>query len=318
MNLPQARGSLSAELFTALTRLGPDDTLPALLPPDDEDDAQVALWVLYELHYRGIAGVPDELEWHPDLLRVRRELERDLERELRARWAAVTVPPDGGVATRIFALVEAHDGPSLATHVQRHADEKQVLELLRVRSLYHLKETDPTTWSVPRLPRASQAALVEVMYDEYGAGRPEAVHSELFARAMRSVDLDDAYGTYVDVAPAEVLAQNNVMSFLGLHRRLRAASVGHLAAFEATSSLPSRRLAQGIERLGLPQEVAAYYLEHVEADAVHEQLAARGICAALVEQDPAAEDDVLLGAFTCLDQESRVATALLTRWGAAS
>jgi hypothetical protein len=118
--------------------------------------------------------------------------------------------------------------------------------------------------------------------------------------------------------PTEVLEQNNAMTLFGLHARLRGAAVGHLAAFEVTSSLPSRRLAQGLQRLGLPTEVAAYYLEHVEADAVHEQLATRGICAALVEEDPSCADAVFFGVFTCLDLESRLASAVLAGWGAAA
>ena len=113
-----------------------------------------------------------------------------------------------------------------------------------------------------------------------------------------------------------MLEQNNAMTLLGLHRRLRAAAMGHLAAFEATSSLPSRRLAQGLRRLEMPESLARYYDEHVEADAVHEQLAVRAICVPMVEAEPHLQDDVFLGVFTCLDQEDRVARHLLDTWGA--
>jgi len=64
----------------------------------------------------------------------------------------------------------------------------------------------------------------------------------------------------------------------------------------------------------MPEEIAAYYDEHVEADAVHEQLAVREICAPLVAQDPGLTEDVFLGAFTCLDLEARTARALLGSW----
>ena len=66
----------------------------------------------------------------------------------------------------------------------------------------------------------------------------------------------------------------------------------------------------------MPEEIAAYYVEHVEADAVHEQLAVREICQPLVEHEPALVDDVFLGAFTCLDLEARTAAALLESWAA--
>jgi hypothetical protein len=226
--------------------------------------------------------------------------------------------PDGFDADELFGYVQSHDGRSLAAYVRRDADREQVLDLLRIRSVYHLKEADPSAWAVPRLPRGSQAALVELMYDEYGAGRPPDVHSALFARAMAACGLDDRYGAYLDDVPAQVLEQNNTMTLFGLHRRLRAAAVGHLAAFEMTSSLPSRRMAQGLERLGLPDEVVQYYIEHVEADAVHEQLAARAICAALVAEHPGCAAEIYFGAFSCLDQEDRVAGAVLDAWGVAS
>ena len=107
--------------------------------------------------------------------------------------------------------------------------------------------------------------------------------------------------------PLEILEQNNAMSLFGLHRRLRGAALGHLAAFEATSSLPSRRMVQGLERLGFPDELVDYYAEHVEADAVHEQLAVRTICGGLLADEPGLEDDAWFGAFTCLDLEDRFA-----------
>jgi hypothetical protein len=104
------------------------------------------------------------------------------------------------------------------------------------------------------------------------------------------------------------------MSLFGLHRRLRGAALGHLACFEATSSVPSRRLALGLERLEMPREMTDYYTEHVEADAVHDQLAVRAICGSLLESEPELLDDVFFGAFTCLDLEARYAGWLLDRW----
>jgi Iron-containing redox enzyme len=314
MLLPPPRGSLTERLVavlpTAETR-----SLGEVLVADDANDAQLALWMLYELHYRGFDGVDDRLEWDPALLGLRRRLEDDLEQELRTRYAKAGIT--GESAEDIFRITDEHEGRSLAAHVQRHATREQVLELLRSRSLYHLKESEPQAWLVPRLGHEAKAALVELQYDEFGGGDPNRLHSHLYALGMRACGLDPSYGAYVAEAPAVVLEQNNVMSLFGLHRRLRGASLGHLAAFEATSSLPCRKIAQGMERLGLPAQMQHYYREHVEADAVHEQLAVRVICAALLREDPALLDDVLLGAFTCLDTEDRVTEHYLSAWDVA-
>jgi hypothetical protein len=114
--------------------------------------------------------------------------------------------------------------------------------------------------------------------------------------------------------PGHTLAVNNVMSLFGLSRRLRGAALGHLAAFETTSSVPCRRIAGGIERLGLPTAVAAYFHEHVEADAVHEQVAIRDICGGLVEDRPELRGDVLFGVAACLHLDVLAARGLLGSW----
>ena len=313
MHLPKPRGSVSERVLAALAS-GDLAALTTLPEPEWADDAAITLWCLYELSYRGFVDVDDRLEWAPELLGIRRDLEEDLEARLRARWSG---PPsyNGDFAAAFFATVEAHEGPSLARFVQRNATADQVMELFQARSVYHLKESDPVAFSVPRLPVASRAALMELQYDEYGGGRPERLHAHLFAEGLAELGLDPSEGAYVDQAPLPVLEQNNAMSLFGLHRRLRGASVGHLAAFEATSSGPCRRMAQGLDRLGLAPAMRAYYEEHVEADAVHEQLAVRLICQPLVEAEPDTEADVWFGGFCCLDLEDRVADHFASRWG---
>jgi len=295
---------------------------PSILAAAVEDtaaeDRAITLWTLHELCYRGVAEVGDEREWDPAVVGLRRELERDLEDRLRSRWPGrpgYAGGPDG-FAEAFFAEVEAFEGPSVSRFVHTDASADQVLELLQLRSIYHLKESDPVAWAVPRLPGAARAALMELQYDEYGGGRPERLHAQLFADGLAAVGLDPTEGAYIDQAPLPVLEQNNAVSLFGLNRRLRGAALGHLAAFEATSSGPSRRMAQGMERLGLAEEMRHYYEEHVEADAVHEQLAVRTICAGLLSAEPELEDDVWFGAHTCLDLESRLAAYLLDRWGA--
>jgi Iron-containing redox enzyme len=310
MRIPRPRGALTEVLFDTL--LTGAEVTPSPFRQAEGEDAALALWVLYELHHHGFDDVPEELEWDTDLLRLRAELERDLEARLRSRWPGA---PSAAVFTEdLFDWVSEQDGPSLTAFVQRDADREQVLELLRVRSIYHLQEADSTSWVVPRLGVRSKAALMELQYDEYGAGNPNRLHHHLFARGMEASGLDPSYGAYIDEAPVEILEQNNAMSLFGLHRRLRGAALGHLAAFEATSSLPSRRMVQGLERLGFPAELVAYYAEHVEADAVHEQLAVRTICGGLIEETPDLEDDMWFGAFTCVDLEDRTARAMIERW----
>lgn len=328
MLLPRPRGPLSAQVIDVLRRpvdadadLGDLDVAAAvpsdLSDPLADEDLQLTLWVLYELHYRGFDDADDAWEWAPALLAVRARLERRFEaalRRLTAPHVDAALRADGDLADRLFGLCAGFEGAELSPFVRKQADRDQVLEFLRERSVYHLKESDPHTWVVPRLDGAAKAGLVEVQYDEYGDGRPERVHQKLFADALAAAGLDPSYGAYVDEASAQTLAVSNAMSLFGLHRRLRGAALGHLAAFEATSSIPCRRYAAGVRRVGLDETVAHYFDEHVLADAVHEQLAVRGVCGALVQDDPTLERDVLLGAAACLAVEALSAERMLARW----
>jgi hypothetical protein len=188
-----------------------------------------------------------------------------------------------------------------------------VLEFIAHRSAYQLKEADPHSWAIPRLSGPAKAALVEIQADEYGGGRPDRVHAQLFADAMAAAGLDNRYGAYVDHLPATTLATVNLMSLCGLHRRLRGAIVGHLALFEMTSSIPNRRYAAGLRRLGL-EAATPFFDEHVEADAVHEAVAAVDLAGGLARQEPALAADILWGASALLAVEGRWAHALIDAW----
>lgn len=318
MPLPAPRGELT-ELVVDTVRdggprpdLGPATRRLTNQPVSDSEDAQLALLMLYELHYRGLAEVDDRWEWDPELLACRQLLEGAFEAELRS---SVPVDDQGGdVAELLFEMTAPTRGPSLSRYVAARADKDQVLEFLTHRSVYQLKEADPHSWAIPRLAGPVKAALVEVQIDEYGGGRPERMHSALFAQSMRELGLDDSYGALVDQVPAVTLATVNAMSLFGLNRRLLGAIVGHLAAFEMTSSLPNKMYGNGLRRLGYGPEATLFFDEHVEADAVHEQIAGRDLAAGLVRQQPERRADVLFGAAACLELDRRFGDHLLDCW----
>lgn len=312
MRVPLPRGPLSHALAAALRDEAP---APIRVGAVDEEDLQTALWTLYEQHYRGFEDVDPFLEWDPALLAIRGALEERFEDALRRRSAELVAEAKeiGRSVVERLEWIAGQEGAGLPAYLHREATPEQWAEFLSLRSLYHLKESDPHAWVVPRVTGDVKAALVELQYDEFGAGVGERVHQQLFAEALVGAGLDPAYGAYVNDAPAHVLAVSNAMSLFGLHRRMRGAALGHLAAFEMTSSLPCRRYAQGAARVGLDAAVA-YYEEHVEADAVHEQLAARSICGRLVEDEPELHEDVLLGAAVCVVLERDSGERTLAAW----
>ena len=320
MRLPIPRGPLSASVVAMLADGSPRAVeIGSCSGVIRDGDAQLALWTLYELAYRGFDDVPDQLEWDPDLVRLRGRLESLFEDEVR-RGVGVLVASVADVvdpAEQILAMVERADCVSLSTFLRREATLDQVLEYLRERSIQQLKESDPQSFVLPRITGAAKVALAELQYDEYGAGDPARLHQHLYAEALDAAGLDPAYGAYIDELSSFSLASANLMSLFCLNRRLRGAALGHFAAFEASSSVPSRRVAAAIERLGLGPVVAAYFHEHVEADAVHEQIAARDLCGAFVGEHPDLRADVLFGAAAALYLDALSAQDLMSRWTSA-
>jgi hypothetical protein len=315
--LPAPRGATSEALLAAL-RERPHRLPPIALPegPDPlaDEDLQLALYCCYELHYRGLPGVDERWEWSPSLLALRGALEQRFEDALRAAVGPAEPPPapeEMDVALR--AIEDADDAPSLSRHIERDATIEQAREFMVHRSAYQLKEADPHSWAIPRLSGRPKAALVEIQADEYGGGRPERIHAQLFADAMAAAGLDPRYGAYLDRLPAPTLATVNLMSLCGLHRRLRGAIAGHLALFEMTSSIPNRRYAAGLRRLGL-ESATPFFDEHVEADAVHEAIAAVDLAGALAAQEPALAADILWGGRALVTVEAFWARTLLGAW----
>ena len=291
---------------------------PTVGDPISDDDAQLALYCCYELHYRGFADVPDEAEWAPRVIEFRSSLERAFESALRDAPGSPDAVAGGDVTESLWKMAAAATGPSLSRWVLEHGTLAHARELAVHRSAYQLKEADPHTWAIPRLEGRSKAALVALQADEYGNGVAAKMHSSLFGDTMIALGLDATYGAYLDALPGTTLATTNLISMLGLHRRLRGALVGHLALFEMTSVVPMGRYSSWLARLGIGPSGRRFYDVHVEADAVHQLIAATDLAGGLVEAAPELADEVRFGARALTVVESRFTEALLGAWAAGS
>src|SRR6478735_8901347 len=91
MKIPDARGPISGGLFRLLADGTGDDSAAQGMLHDliglingqlaltediiDDDDVQLTLFCLYELHYGGLDGVDERWEWNPGLIALRQLLE---------------------------------------------------------------------------------------------------------------------------------------------------------------------------------------------------------------------------------------------------
>jgi hypothetical protein len=299
--LPSPRGPLSAWLVDRLS--GPPRAV--LDPPSAEgdpvhgEDAALALYVLYELHYRGFDGVDEDWEWEPSLLALRARLESafiDRVRELVGPLPSVADFASTDVVSALQEAMSVVDGPSLSGYAAEKATLSELRELAVHRSAWQLKEADPHSWAIPRLSGRPKAALIEIQKDEYGEGVQRDMHQVLFGLTMQALDLDPSYGAYLDHLPAVTLATVNLVSLFGLHRKWRGALCGHLATFEMTSVAPMGNYAAGMRRLGLSSDSRHFYEVHVVADAHHSTVGAEELVGGLVEQEPQLLEQALFGA----------------------
>src|SRR6201992_481537 len=214
--LPAAHRPLSTTVRNALTGTSSHDALArvgASVRASDPYglDLQLALYMCYELHYRGFAGADSDWEWDPGLLHLRAQLEN-------AFWAAVRrdVGPieEGRPADAEMddLSIEASDGTGPSYWLRDNGTWEQMREYFVHRSLYHLKEGDPHAFAIPRLTGQAKASFVAIEFDEYGAGHGAKVHQQLFADLLTAAGLDASYLAYLDVVPAEALAVVNLMS----------------------------------------------------------------------------------------------------------
>ncbi|MEJ7716735.1 MAG: iron-containing redox enzyme family protein [Thermoleophilaceae bacterium] len=189
VELPPARGALSEWLLAVLA--GPPRAALATPPevPAAEarrgEDFHLSLYVLYELHYGGFEGVDAGWEWEPSLLAVRRELERAFEAALEEDVGDAGSDPAGGRRGRAAGGGGRRRGRRVAPRPRGalgHApggpgDGRAPLGLPAQGGRSPLLDD-------PAAARRPKAALVEVQFDEYGAGDPARLHQTLYGETM--------------------------------------------------------------------------------------------------------------------------------------
>ena len=312
--LPGPQGRLSAAVLGLLAG-EPSTGIEAPLGDCDAYglDLQLALYACYELHYRGFAGVDPGWEWNPRLLALRARLEDAFIDRVRRDVGEIGAT-DTAAAEMDALSVEPVDGAGPSYYLRDAGTWEQMREYFVHRSLYHLKEADPHAWAIPRLTGQAKASFVAVEFDEYGGGRGDRVHQQLYADLLAAAGLDDSYLGYLEAVPGETLAAVNLMSYFGLHRSMRGAAIGHFAATEITSSPGSRRLVDALERMGAPRPCVGFYREHVEADAVHEQVVRSEVVGDLVAREPHLDRAVVFGMRARDVVEDRLAEHIMACW----
>lgn len=300
--LPSAVGPVSGALLDHLSCRAPRrHFVPVEAPVADTEpyglDLQLTLYLSYELHHRGFAGIDPRWEWDPGVLQFRARLEEAFETKLR---------DDVGDVSSVQVLDEiprlCTQDSALASHLREHVTWAQLREYFVQLSVHHLKTDDAKPWATHGLESAE--------FGESSSDGTDHLPRRCFAEVLGAAGLDASYLHYLNDAPAEALALVNAVSMFGLHRNLRGAAIGQVVAGKIALRRTSAALVDALVRLGAAQPCVQFYRDNVRPG----QKARCETVGVLLEDEPALEADVVQGIRTFELLEHRFVTHLLTCW----
>jgi hypothetical protein len=138
------------------------------------------------------------------------------------------------------------------------------------------------------------------------------LHAQMYRAALESTGIDSRYGVHLESVPGATLSSFNFVMMLVLHRRWRAALVGHVALHETyLSSL--RNYVAGFERLEMRAAVD-YCQAQNHAGELLDFTGLEELVSDFVATEPELSDDVLFGARAFDFLENSFATRLLSAW----
>lgn len=131
--------------------------------------------------------MPEDREWDPTLLGLRRQIERRFEAELRdaTNETLAGIPEGGDVGQQLLDLAAADDGPSVASFLQRHATREQ---------LQDYPTEHQSRWAAELLPQLPAGDVLELCSGAGYIGLLAVVES---GRRLVAVDVNPVAGEFM-------------------------------------------------------------------------------------------------------------------------
>lgn len=133
-----------------------------------------------------------------------------------------------------------------------------------------------------KLPVQAKLECARNYWDEMGHGRESGMHGPMLERMVRELDLQPT----IDSTVWESLALGNTMLAMATTRRYTYHALGALGVIELTAPGRVKKVADGMNRLGLNSHMRAYFNLHAVLDISHSRAWIKEIIRPLVEADP--------------------------------
>lgn len=223
------------------------------------------------------------------------------------------IPPDATEFVKYLErLIEAHPAFNHPFYTQTLRNEADVAGLRVFFTQEASVDGSFSDFLALLLPGTGGGARMEISknyWDEMGNGKPEEVHTDLFMRALRALNLEGQ-----DLEQSASLGSfycGNLSLALVLNRKLFPAALGYFAAMEYLVPHRFEHVLAAWQRNALPPDDIEYHRLHIEIDVIHSRGWLDNVIKPLVEAEPSKAKEIVRGVFYRLNSSARYLDALI-------
>jgi hypothetical protein len=177
--------------------------------------------------------------------------------------------------------------------IEREATREQLRWFVRQEFAGEAGFDDLVALTQLRMPERAKLEMARNYWDEMGRGKAHGMHGPMLGLLARAIEVEN---TPPEDLVWESIALANVMCGLGFQRRYAFHSVGALGVIELTAPTRAKRVARGLERVGIDGKATHYFRLHATVDIGHSREWNAEILSSLVEQDPSVATHIAEGA----------------------
>jgi hypothetical protein len=239
------RGSRTAGLFAELEQFCESCRSISAAAEDSADALEACHRSLYLLYADRIwrpppAPRPSRIQQLLDSARFTLEhsFRSRLERRREELAPPETVAEWGGWFNELASGHHPAENPAWAQYLREGIDLEELRWIVRQRSLFLLRESDPWIFALPRSSGAARAGLIDVMLDRQ-------LRSAHYVKLMLALELDPELDAYEESADWQYLATLNHQWMLALTPELSPGLLGVIYLAGDDVELPSGMVANG-------------------------------------------------------------------------
>lgn len=262
------------------------------------EDVQLALHKM--LSWR-IADASAPGERSALLFAIRRDIERIWSNIEFARCASDALPvAPGGFESWMRGLVERHPAARhpLYDFIAERADLTAFRTFIAAESTVDARFDDLLALTQLGVSGDAKVEIARNYWDEMGAGDSATVHTTMFSKVCRAIDLNAAN---LPAPSAEALACGNLLLMYASDRGSYDLAIGALGVTEALAPFRFRRVIEGWNRLALDDDALEYYRLHVHVDDDHTTGWINEVIAPRLETSPETLAPICQGVLTRLN-----------------